>query len=54
MKKAYKTPHVEAVKFEYKDQVVANSGGGQCKYDFRHAEHGCGDTPVYKTTQCMV
>ncbi len=27
MKKAYETPCVEIVKFEYKDQVVATSGG---------------------------
>ncbi len=26
MKKAYETPSVEVVKFEYKDQVVATSG----------------------------
>ncbi len=26
MKKAYETPCVEVVKFEYKDQVVATSG----------------------------
>lgn len=26
MKKAYETPSVEVVKFEYKDQVVAKSG----------------------------
>ena len=27
MKKAYETPSVEVVKFQYKDQVVAASGG---------------------------
>ncbi len=27
MKKNYETPNVEAVKFQYKDQVVAQSGG---------------------------
>ncbi len=26
MKKAYETPSVEVVKFEYRDQVVAQSG----------------------------
>ncbi len=26
MKKAYETPSVEVVKFQYKDQVVATSG----------------------------
>lgn len=26
MKKVYETPNVEVVKFEYKDQVVAQSG----------------------------
>lgn len=30
MKKSYEAPKAEAVKFEYKDQVVAASGG--CKY----------------------
>lgn len=28
MKKNYEAPSVELVKFEYKDQVVANSGCG--------------------------
>lgn len=27
MKKSYKTPSVEVVKFQYSDQVVANSTG---------------------------
>lgn len=27
MKKNYETPNVEVVKFQYKDQVVAQSGG---------------------------
>ena len=27
MKKTYETPSVEVVKFQYKDQVVAASGG---------------------------
>ena len=52
MKRDYKAPYIEAVKFEYKDQVVAASG--QCKYEFRHEEHSCGETPVFKTTQCMI
>jgi hypothetical protein len=28
MKKAYETPSVEVVRFQYSDQVVASSGGG--------------------------
>ncbi len=27
MKKNYETPNVEVVKFQYKDQIVAQSGG---------------------------
>lgn len=30
MKKTYETPIAEAVKFEYKDQVVAASGSDSC------------------------
>ncbi len=32
MKKKYETPTAEAVKFEYKDQVVAASGSCHSKY----------------------
>ncbi len=32
MKKNYQAPMAEVVKFEYKDQVVAASGGTGCKY----------------------
>ncbi len=32
MKKSYEAPKAEVVKFEYKDQVVADSTGGGCKY----------------------
>ncbi len=33
MKKAYETPSVEVVKFQYKDQVVATSG---CQTQWLH------------------
>lgn len=32
MKKKYEAPTAEAVKFEYKDQVVAASGGCHSKF----------------------
>ena len=35
MKKAYETPEVEVVKFQYRDQVVAASGGGRCTTDWK-------------------
>lgn len=31
MKKTYETPTVEVVKFQYRDQVVAASGNGNCE-----------------------
>ena len=36
MKKAYETPEVEVVKFQYRDQVVAASGA--CKDQYGNVE----------------
>ncbi len=44
MKKIYATPEVDIVKFEYRDQVVAASGG--C--DYRHTgTEGCDDSSPF-------
>lgn len=37
MKKSYKTPSVEVVKFQYSDQVVANSNP-VCDYTYREVD----------------
>jgi hypothetical protein len=50
MKKEYVAPRAEVVKFEYKDQVVAASGG--CEWAYRHEEHACSDIPVYSLATC--
>ncbi len=42
MKKKYEAPTAEAVKFEYKDQVVAASGSCPAKYIHEPAA-GCTD-----------
>ena len=34
MKKTYETPSIEVVKFQYRDQVVAASGGAQCHVNY--------------------
>ena len=49
MKKAYETPSVEVVKFQYRDQVVAasgtcvsvwvNIGVSSCEEGSKHLEH---------------
>lgn len=45
MKKAYETPSVEVVKFQYGDQVVAQSGG--CQTEYRLEGNPCTNpTPV--------
>lgn len=31
MKKVYEAPLAEAIKFEYKDQIIASSGGAPCQ-----------------------
>ena len=37
MKKRYEKPAVEVVKFQYRDQVVAESGNsGTCHYDWKN------------------
>ena len=47
MKKKYEAPTAEAVKFEYKDQVVAASG---CGIEYRLNGHPCTDpTPIRPT-----
>lgn len=45
MKKSYETPSIEVVKFQYRDQVVAVSGGVTCTQVWL----GYGDD---KTTGC--
>ena len=50
MKKSYETPSVEAVKFQYRDQVVAASGGARCYvnwYDDNSNAEGCKTDYVY-------
>lgn len=50
MKKSYEAPLTEVVKFEYKDQVVAASGG--CKQKFVHEPTPCQDSyPVWQNNQ---
>ncbi len=44
MKKNYETPNVEVVKFQYKDQVVAQSGG--CGPQVVNAPAGACQNPV--------
>ncbi len=45
MKKQYETPSVEVVKFQYSDQVVAQSGG--CAIVYRLSGNPCTNpTPV--------
>ncbi len=45
MKKKYEAPTAEAVKFEYKDQVVAASG--KCEATFTKSYKGCEEqTPL--------
>ena len=45
MKKVYETPSVEVVKFQYGDQVVAQSGG--CRIEYRLEGNPCGTpTPI--------
>lgn len=34
MKKTYVTPEIEKVAFQYRDQVVATSGGTRCYLDW--------------------
>lgn len=48
MKKKYEAPTADAVKFEYKDQVVAASGGGQCKATYTWHVIPCRDTIDYR------
>ncbi len=43
MKKAYETPSVEVVKFEYKDQVVAQSGCTAGQGNRHTGENNCED-----------
>lgn len=44
MKKKYEAPVAEAVKFEYRDQVVAASGGEGCKSKYvREPAAACTD-----------
>lgn len=49
MKKSYETPNVEVVKFQYRDQVVAASGGGSvdCVYKRVDSYENCGETPSH-------
>lgn len=53
MKKKYEAPTAETVKFEYKDQVVAASGGSGCQTKFVHEPAlACTDPiPVYDNNQ---
>lgn len=46
MKKAYETPEVEVVKFQYRDQVVAASGTCIGKWE-NSGPAGCEDEPVF-------
>lgn len=41
MKKRYEAPAIEVVKFEYKDQVVANSGGSDSCYSTNEGYGTC-------------
>ncbi|MDO4849558.1 MAG: hypothetical protein Q4B45_07305 [Coriobacteriia bacterium] len=43
MKKKYEAPTAETVKFEYKDQVVAASGGSECHTFADEGFTGCDD-----------
>ncbi len=43
MKKKYEAPTAEAVKFEYKDQVVAASGG--CQHGYKNVPTISGGSP---------
>lgn len=49
MKKTYETPSAEVVKFQYRDQVVAASGGGQtCSVTNERVDNQCiSDNPIY-------
>ncbi len=40
MKKTYETPSIETVCFEYKDQVVASSGGSDSCYSANWGDTG--------------
>lgn len=46
MKKKYEAPTAEAVKFEYKDQVVAASGGSGCPSKYVHEPAGACTDPI--------
>ena len=52
MKKTYETPEVEVVKFQYRDQVVAASGGHQCIIDWTNKkdEFGCEGKVIQTST----
>ena len=43
MKKKYEAPTAETVKFEYKDQVVAASGGSGCHTFENEGRYHCDD-----------
>ncbi len=45
MKKAYETPSVEVVKFQYKDQVVAASGC-PAQWEYKFFPGSCEKEPV--------
>lgn len=51
MKKQYETPIVEVVKFQYSDQVVAQSGGDggdRCRHWYMLWDYrSCRDTEFY-------
>lgn len=40
MKKSYETPSIEVVKFQYRDQVVATSGGSATRCHIDWVNHG--------------
>lgn len=46
MKKTYETPSVEKIAFQYRDQVVAASGGHQCIINWTDNanQEGCSGT----------
>lgn len=48
MKKTYKTPSVEVVKFQYRDQVVAASGDNVCIITSERVGNECvSENPTY-------
>ena len=47
MKKAYETPEVEVVKFQYRDQVVAASGNVCTVKNVRDGDRCISDDKIY-------